>query len=101
METFTITNKSSNQYPLGATLLRLRGAIQNLAEALRSSEIDLILTRRKELYEVLTRFTVNNSNFPRSLVTSRLIHNLNIEAGIAKSILHDASSFLSRSLVLA
>ncbi len=88
--------------PLGATLLRLRGATQNLSEAMSAKDHAFILKRRVELSEAL--HPLNNIDCEPSLdslVLHRLIFNLQEAKKIATSMLHDASSWLSENLALA
>lgn len=98
-----IDNKLNIQYPLGATFLHIRGATQNLGEAISSNDRELILMRRNKLSEALRGLV--NISYRRpindSFVASRLIHNLEEAKLIATSMLSDASSKLSASLVLA
>lgn len=91
------------KYPLGAALLYLRGARQNLYESLSSKDKELIWIRRKELSVILNGMEGNHKGeyVKESLVTYHLKHNLEIEISLAIAMLDDASSYLSAALSLA
>lgn len=95
-----ICNNTHTQYPLGAALLYLRGAKQNLYESLSSDDPYLIWIRRKELSAILSRLGKNHEweSTNDCFVTFRLKHNLDMEIDIAITMLSDASSYLSLSL---
>lgn len=99
---YPISKKSSSPSPLGCLLLYLRGAIQNLREAVSSKDGELILTRRKQLAEILMTVEVNiyKQAFNRSPTFPRLIVSLEEAKQIGILMLNDASSHLSESLVL-
>lgn len=95
-------SKTPTKYPLGAALLYIRGARQNLHESLNSNDPELIWIRRKELSVILERVgeIQNKKSICESLVAFHLIRNIEIEIKIATVMLSDASSYLSDTLSL-
>lgn len=93
----------SNVTPsLGGILLRLRGATQNLREAMSTNDSALILKRRTELFEVVYRLKkIDQIPILDSLTISHIIHNIDIAVITATTMLRDASSHLSAQLALA
>ncbi len=88
--------------PHGALLLSLRGAINNLKDALESGKGNLIINRRRELFEMLSIAKGINMETDKcqSILSKQLISNLISEIERGDVILIRASALLSTSLVL-
>src|SRR5688572_6661017 len=85
--------------PIGAMLLRLRGAIQNLEDALEMKNKPLIVKRRIALNELHRKATdINYNQLTNSLVVYRILISIMEEVKIASSMLSDASAYLSEHL---
>lgn len=86
----------------GGVLLRLKGAIQNLKEAMSAENASYILKRRVELSEIIASLNLSIHFLPsKSVSTQHLMSSTNEAIEIAKTMLHDASAYLSTQLELA
>ncbi len=98
-----LKNNSNEPYSLGEALLYLRGATKNLKGAIKFGNHELILKRRQELSQTLTKIE-DISDYRKahkdSIVACLLLHNLEVAIEDASPMLFAASSRLSRSLSL-
>lgn len=99
MKTTMINIVSNTDLPIGALLMRLRGATKNLMEAITSIDKVLIYKRRIELSAIVAHLSKGyERQRSDSLINLRIQRNIDISMQTAKTMLYEASLQLASSL---